>query len=214
MTARQGWFYRASPVQAAPGAAPAARRPVQDILERMRAVATGPSVTVDDVVRSMDASAQPVFLLLPALILVTPLSGIPGLSSLGGLTIALVAFQMLLGRPVIWLPAFVLRRQLPAARLTWALARLDRPAGFIDRRSAARAEWIFGFPGGQLLLAACLLCGLAMPFLELVPFSATTLASVVSILATALLVRDGLIAAFGIGGCGLAVVIIAKLATT
>ena len=189
-------------------------QPVQGILERMRGSISGPSVTVETLVRAMDPSMQPVFMLLPALILVTPLSGIPGLSSLGGLTIALVAFQMLLGCPTIWFPAFVLRRHLSADRLQHALDRLDRPARFIDRRSVARAGWFLAFPGRPLALLTCAVCGLSMPALELVPFSATTLASVVAILAAALLVRDGLLAAIGLSGFALAILILAKLVTS
>lgn len=187
-------------------------RPVQDILVRMRRAITGPVVTIETILRAMDPGAQAVLLLLPALILVTPLSGIPGLSSLGGLTIALVAVQMLLGRPMIWLPAFVLRRQLSSDRLQRALIRLDGAARFIDRRSGARAERFFAFPGQQLALIICLACGLAMPFLELVPFSATTLAMVVTLLASALLVRDGLLTAIGLGGFGFAIMIIVRMA--
>lgn len=190
------------------------QKPLHDILERIRSGISGPVVSVDTIVRTMDVSLQPVFLVLPALILVSPLSGIPGLSSLGGLTIALVALQILLGRQVIWLPDFVLRRQVSADRLKRALARLDRPAAFIDQRSVTRMEWMLAFPGRQLALTTCLLCGLAMPFLELVPFSATTLAVVVSILASALLVRDGVLAALGLGAFGLAVFIVTKLAVT
>lgn len=189
-------------------------KPVQNILHRIRLASDGSSVTVGKIVRAMDPSVQPVLLLLPALILVTPLSGIPGLSSLGGLTIALVALQILLGRSNIWLPDFVLRRQLPTARLTWSLARLDRFAAFIDARSVTRAEWLLGFPGRQLALTTCISCGVAMPFLELVPFSATTLAVVVSILAAGLLVRDGVLVAFGLSGFGFAIFLIVKLAST
>ncbi len=204
-----------------PGPAPKAlahdvprAHPVQDILERIRGAIAGPSVSVETLVRAMDPAVQPVLLLLPALILVTPLSGIPGLSSLGGLTIALVAFQILLGRPTIWFPAVILRRHLSAERLLRALERLDRPARFIDRRSVARAGWFFAFPGRPLALSTCIVCGLAMPFLELVPFSATTLALVVTILAAALLVRDGLLAALGLGGFALAILTLTKLVTS
>lgn len=189
-------------------------QPVQDILVRMRGAISGPSVTVETLLRAMDPGVQPVLLLLPALILVTPLSGIPGLSSLGGLTIALVALQILLGRPTIWFPAFVLRRQLSADRLLRALDRLDRPARFIDRRSVARAGWFLAFPGRPLALLTCAACGLAMPFLELVPFSATTLASVVTILAAALLGRDGVLAAIGLSGFALAILFLARLVTS
>lgn len=183
------------------------------MLNRIREVAHGSDVTFGGIINAMDPSARPVLLLLPALILVSPLSGIPGLSSLGGLTIALVAAQILFGREDIWLPGFVLRRNLPPARLLWALERLDRPAAFIDRKVASRAEWVFAFPGQQLALITCMLCGMAMPFLELVPFSASTLAAVVSILATALLVRDGVLGALGLSGFGFAILLIAKLAT-
>ena len=186
-------------------------QPVQDILERLRAAITCPTVRVETLVRAMDPGVQPVLLLLPALLLVTPLSGIPGLSSLGGATIAPVALQILLGRRTIWFPAFVLRRHLSADRLLRALDRLDRPARFIDRRSAARAGWFLTFPGRPLALATCAACGLAMPFLELVPFSATTLALVVTVLAAALLMRDGLLAALGLGGFALAILMVARL---
>ena len=186
---------------------------VTDILRRLRGALTGPTVSVGTLVRAMDPAVQPVLLLLPALILVSPLSGIPGLSSLGGLTIALVASQILLGRPTIWLPGFVLRRTLSADRVMRALDRLDRPARFIDRRAVPRAGWFFAFSGREMALVTCIACGLSMPFLELVPFSATTLAVVVTILASALLVRDGVLAALGLSALGGAILIIAKLAT-
>ena len=187
---------------------------VADILSRLRGAITGPKVSVGTLVGAMDPALQPVLILMPALILVSPLSGIPGLSSLGGLTIALVASQILLGRRTIWLPGFVLRRTLSADRVARALERLDRPARFLDRKAVPRAGWFFALAGREMALATCIACGLAMPFLELVPFSATTLAVVVTILAVALLVRDGLLAAFGLSTLGAAIFIIAKLATS
>lgn len=196
-----------------PAAPPPDRQGIADILARIRGAITGPSVSVGTLVRAMDPAVHPVLLLLPALILVSPLSGIPGLSSLGGLTIALVASQILLGRPTIWLPGFVLRRSLSADRVQRALDRLDRPARFIDSRAVPRAGWFFALAGREMALITCIACGLAMPFLELVPFSATTLAVVVTILAAALVVRDGAMAAIGLGTLGAAIVIIAKLAT-
>jgi hypothetical protein len=200
------------PPHDAPGAAPPALGPVQDILAALRGAIGGETVTVARLHGAMDAPAQPVLLLLPALILVSPLSGIPGFATVGGLTIALIALQMLVNRPAIWLPGLVLRRSLTSARILRALDRLDRPARFIDRHTVARAGWFVSFPGRQLALGTCALCGLAMPFLELVPFSATTLATVVTILAAALLVRDGVIVALGLAVFGGAIALLAGLA--
>jgi hypothetical protein len=171
MTLGQCWWSRFSLRQDAVKAPRISPNDVQNIVHRIRQASGGSSVTVGAIVRAMDPSVQPVLLLLPALILVSPLSGIPGLSSLGGLTIALVATQILLGRSDIWLPDFVLRRSLPAPRLAWSLERLDGFAAFIDKRSITRAEWLLGFPGRQLALTTCIACGVAMPFLELVPFA-------------------------------------------
>lgn len=179
----------------------------------MRGALISESVTVGALLRAMDTSAQPVMLLLPALVLVTPLSGIPGLSSLGGLTIALVAFQILAGRRSIWLPQVVLRRTFSADRLSRGLDRVERFARLIDKNTAPRMRWFFDFPGRQLSQITCVLCGLAMPFLELVPFSATTLAAAVVILAVGLLVRDGLFAAIGLTAFGLAIALLVSLVT-
>ena len=189
-----------------------ARGPVAEILAAIRDASDGDSVTVARLQRAMDARAQPVLLLLPALILVSPLSGIPGFATVGGLTIALISLQMLVNRPAIWLPGIVLRRSLSTARVLRALDRLDRPARFIDRHTVARAGWFVTFPGRQLALGTCALCGLAMPFLELVPFSSTTLASLVTLLAAALLVRDGLIVALGLAVFGLVTLGLTRLA--
>lgn len=199
------------PLDIAPGTVPPPRGPVQDILAALRRATAGETVTVARLQEAMDASAQPVLLLLPALILVSPLSGIPGLSTVGGITIALISLQMLVNRPAIWLPGIFLRRSLPSARVLRALDRLDRAARFIDRHTVARAGWLVRFPGRHLALVICALCGLAMPFLELVPFSSTTLATVVTILAAALLVRDGLIVALGVTLFSLAVVFLGGL---
>ena len=151
----------------------------------------------------------------PQLILVSPLSGIPGLSSLGGLTIALVAGQILLGRPAIWLPGFLLRRQLPTARLIWALSKLERAAAFIDRKTSTRAEWVFGFPGRHLALLICMACGLIMPFFRTRALFGDHLGQSSSAFWPARLsFVTGCWPRWGLSGFGFAVLLIAKLAAT
>jgi hypothetical protein len=195
----------------APLVPPAPARPVQALLDQMRGALGSDPVTLGMLLRGMDRASQSVLLLIPALLLVSPLSGIPGMATLGGITIATVAVQLLLGRSEIWLPGFIVSRGLSAAKVARALDRMERLGRVLDRNTTARMGWFFAFPGQQMALAICLACGLAMPFLELVPFSATTLAVVVVVLSVALLVRDGLMAAIGIDSFGLAVAIIARL---
>ena len=51
-------------------------------------------------------------LMLPALAVVSPLSGVPGFSSIAGITIALLSLQLLVGRRRPWLPDWILCRRV------------------------------------------------------------------------------------------------------
>jgi hypothetical protein len=150
------------------------------------------------------AGALPVMMLV-ALVIVSPLSGIPLLSSLGGLTIAGIALQLVLGRDRLWLPGWLSRRSIPRDRLSAALVRLRPAAEFLDRHSRPRLRMMTAPPVSQLVLVLCGLAGLSMPFLEILPFTSSLLAMAVTCLGFSLLTRDGLWAALAmmpIGGAG------------
>jgi hypothetical protein len=55
--------------------------------------------------------------------------------------------------------------------------------------------------------AMCLICGLSMPFLELVPFSSSILGMAVLFFATSLITRDGLFVLFGVLTMGAALAV-------
>lgn len=172
----------------------------------LRAARRADRVSVGDLVDAMGQASMAAVLLVPALLLVSPLSGIPGASITGGLVIALISGQMLLRRPKVWLPEAVRTRTLPGPALRRALVRLRRPARGLDRIAPAR-------PGGggqawwsPVLALACLILGLAMPMMELVPFGSSILAALVAALALTLLtgrvriaVAAGTLAAVGVG---------------
>ncbi len=170
-----------------------------EMLARIRQVTEQETVRLSDVIAAMGRASHAALLMLPAMIVVTPLSGIPGLSSIGGIMIALISAQMLIGRERVWLPGWILRLKLRRTRLLTALTWLDKISAYIDRHTKRRLMWFLVWPGRVLVQALCMICGMAMPLFELVPFSSTTLACAVLLFATALLVRDGLLAAIGIG---------------
>jgi hypothetical protein len=62
----------------------------------------------------------------------------------------------------------------------------------------------------------CVLCGAAMPFLELVPFSSSILASAVVLIGLSILARDGLFALLGIlvAGIGFSIPVTVVMAAT
>ncbi len=144
------------------------------------------------------ASFMPV-MLLPALLVLSPASGIPGLPSVCGITIALVGVQMLLGRSHLWLPGWILRRRLNGPRTDKALAALARPAAWIDRHTGRRLPWLTKPPFDRVVLLVCILAGGVMPALELLPFTSSILGAAISVMTLGLLVRDGLLVLIGLG---------------
>lgn len=172
-------------------------RPVHGVLSTLRTMSGLPRVTLRELLHSFGPTSFLPALMVPALIVVSPLSGIPLLPTVCGLTIALIAVQMLFGRRFLWLPGLLMNRRISGARLKAALAWLEGPGNWLDRRTRARIGFIWVWPFSILPTLSCILCGLAMPALELIPFSSTILGAAVTCFAVGFLVRDGVFALIG-----------------
>ena len=186
---------------------------IETVLDDVSRAGEGEDVTLADVLSTAGRHSLTAVLLVPALIVVTPLSGIPGFSSIMGLVIALISVQILAGRDHLWLPKWIRCRTMERKNLHWAVDWLQKPARAIDAITARRLTLLVHRPAASLLHLACLICGLAMPFLEFVPFSSSVLGAAVSVMSIALLARDGLfaLAAFAlIGGAALLPYLIAS----
>ncbi len=160
------------------------------------------SVSVGDVADRL-GHLGPLYLLMAiACVAVSPLSGIPFVTAACGLSIALLSGQLLFNRRTVWLPAALRRRRIPHKRLRTGIKGADRVAGAVETALRRRWVWLTRGPMRTVLLSICLAFGLLMPFMEIVPFAGTTLASIVLIVTLALIARDGLAALMaGIGVC-------------
>ena len=168
--------------------------PISTVLDRIEETARQDRPSAGEIVDAVGRQSTVTLLLVPALVVVTPLSGVPLLSSICGLSIALISAAGLLGRSHVWLPGFVTRRRVEGRRLSEAVEWLRGPVGWIERRTRRRLPSLVDPPFDRALLALCLICGLAMPVLELVPFTSSFLGGAVALLAISIIVRDGLFA--------------------
>lgn len=172
---------------------------VEDVLECVEEAGEADErVSVRDIVRRIGEGAFPPLMLAPALIIVTPASAIIGLSTFCGMIVALVAFQMVIGRDRLWLPAFILNRTMPHRRLERVISHIERPARYIDRLTRKRLTVLVDPPMARLWALLCLLLSLVIPVFELVPMSATIIAATISLFALAMLARDGLLVILGL----------------
>ncbi|MGC8202104.1 exopolysaccharide biosynthesis protein [Aliiroseovarius sp. PTFE2010] len=187
-------------------------RAITDVIGETRRVAQNRShLSVGELVDSLGRLSHAAMLLVPALIVATPLSGIPGLSSVGGICIALISLQLLIGRDELWFPRWIRRLELGGDRLDAALAKIEKPAAWIDAKTERRARIMFRTPMLGIIHLMCLMCGAAMPFLELVPMTSSLLAIAVCFFSLAMMARDGLLAMAGIAFMGTAVSLLGTL---
>lgn len=175
-------------------------RGLGDLLRRAAGAARGGGrVSVDDLVASVGTASSNAVLLFPALLAATPLSGIPGLTALSGIMIAVLSAQMMIGHRKPWLPRWLRVRKLEAGRTLRAVEAALPVADFVDRHTRPRLSAVMRRPGRWVMRSLCLALGLMMPFLEFVPFSGSLAAITVACLALALLRCDGLLALLGLG---------------
>jgi len=172
---------------------------IQRLLDKTEGAVEGHTVSLRDVLEHLGSTSSAGLMVLLALIIITPASGIPLVSSICGLSIALIAGQMIIGRTPIWLPDWLLRRQINSRTLERAIGWLRRPAAWLDGLTARRLAFLVSPPLAVIPLSICILCGMAMPFLEFVPFTSSVLALVVAILGIAIIACDGLLALVGTG---------------
>jgi hypothetical protein len=166
---------------------------LNDLLDEITELAErADAPSLEDVLHGFGPTGALPVMMTVALIVVSPLSGIPLLSTLAGLTIAGLGFQLALGRRSIWLPRWLRQRRVSRPRLDSAIRRLRATARFLDRHSRPRLRVMTEPPASRLVLGLCGVSGLSMPALEFVPFTSSLLALAVTCLGFSLLVRDGL----------------------
>lgn len=150
-------------------------------------------VSIGMVVESIGSSSFGPLLMLIGITLFSPLSGVPGMSVFMASFLLLIALQMLIGRKQFWLPRYILNRSIERSKLQKALNWLDKPARNIDRVLKPRLTFLVHNGGNYGIAVLCIVAGLCMPFMELVPFSSSTAGLALLQLGLAVVVHDGLL---------------------
>lgn len=179
------------------------------LLDELHALGGAEEVSLDHLVEEVGRHSFVPVALVPLLILISPLSAVPGLSSLLGLTATLVLGQMLFGRRRLWLPGALRRRTISGDGLQRA-ARFLRPAA--DRVAPLfrpRLTLLTDPPLDRLPLALCTALCAVMPAMEFVPMSASILASASALFVVGLFMRDGLFVVLGFAVLGAGAALIA-----
>ena len=137
-------------------------------------------------------------LALPSFIACTPIGAIPGIPSLAGGTILLIALQILLGRRHPWLPQKVMQLNCDADQLRFIVDKVKPYAVRVDRFLVPRCFFMRQPVFRSFIALCCAGCGLVMIPLELIPFMGLIPAFAVFIMAIGMSTDDGAVALVGV----------------
>ncbi|WP_326838747.1 exopolysaccharide biosynthesis protein [Roseobacter sp. MH60115] len=164
--------------------------PLSTLLDAVDRAATDEKVEMRDILSEIgDRTITPVILVV-ALFLVSPMSGVPGIPTISAVIIVMLAVQGLMGRR-LWLPQRIMRMRIGASTLTRVVAWLRRPAAWIDRNSSPRLQYLTRGPMRMIILLQCAVIPLGWPALELVPGVTSLAAATIGLFAFGLFARDG-----------------------
>ena len=189
-------------------------KPVTSIVSTLDGLNEDGPVDAARILEEFGQAAVAAVMILPALLVASPLSAIPLFSSVCGLCIALVAVQGALGRDHLWLPGFLRRRTLPQEKTRKATGPMYRIAGWLDYLTDPRLSLVVRGPMKRMLYLVCAAAALCIPVLELVPMASTTIGFAVVFIGVGLLARDGLFALGGLAVMGAAVFLVTRILAT
>lgn len=140
--------------------------------------------------------------------LLSLVAAVPGSSAVMAVPLLLIAPQLIIGVPNLWLPAALDRRSLKRADLEKVLGKVLPTLERIEKLLAPRLHWLVGSIGDRIVGLACLalavVLALPIPFFNLAPGMA------IAALGLGLAARDGLVVLIGYGiaaGCGVVLVL-------
>lgn len=188
-------------------------RELQDHFARVAAAAADDDddrVSLEEILEVMENVSFGALLLVAGLVTLVPIIGdIPGVPTTMGVLVVLGSAQLLLGRESMWLPRWLRERAVRASTVTKVIDRIQPVARLVDRALRPRLDVFVRGAATHVIAALTLLLGAVMPVMEFIPFSANLAGVVLTTFGLALMVRDGLLALFGLSVIGVAVGLVA-----
>ncbi len=176
---------------------------LEELLDRLCGATDGRSeITIDEMLKAAGTRSFGTMLLVPGLVALSPLGGIPGVPTALAVLILLIAGQMLIGRECFWLPKWALKRKAGQERMQKALRFMRPIARFVDKLLRQRLTWLTRGPAIYVIALLCIGLAATMPFLDPIPFANTPSDAAVTAFGLSLLSHDGLLALIAAAFCG------------
>ncbi len=168
--------------------------PLEGVLDRLLERTEGEeSVGLKDVFDAFSGRLYGPLMLIPSLILLTPLGGIPGMPIVVAILLVLVAGQRVLGLTRPWLPKRLVEGTVKRKKLESAFGKLRPWAKRVDAVLRPRLTVLVEGPMERVIALMIVAVGLSVPVFGLVPMAAAIPGLAAVLLSLAITGRDGLL---------------------
>jgi hypothetical protein len=175
-------------------------RPIEDTIEAISRDIDDGAVTVGDLVNRVSERSFGPLILIPAIILMSPLGAVPGLPAVVALLLMLIAIQMVVPGRQPWLPRSLRRISMDGQRLKKGMQTLrpylSRLDPLVTRRFTILIEPPLIYAVGVGVIVLCLTI---FP-LAIIPFALLLPASCLLLIGIGLTAGDGVLVALGMIG--------------
>jgi hypothetical protein len=154
-------------------------------------------IVISDLLDSLDSRSHGPMLLFPAIIAISPIGMIPGMSVVTGTLIILIAVQMMFFSSRPWIPKRLANFEFSREKLTSGVAKTQPWVKWFEK--VIHARWEFLTQGIMIYPIAVLSILLAVSFypLALVPLGVLAPGFAVTLFALGLTARDGFLVILG-----------------
>jgi hypothetical protein len=168
--------------------------PTSEVL--LRAVrGEGEKVTVREIIDALDARSFGLATLLFAIPSIVPMP--PGIPTVVGICLFIVSFQMVIGRPELWLPGILSKRDFDRKSLVGAFEGIAPKLAVIEKVMKPRLLFMTGRVGSVLIGIIVLIMAIVL-ILPLPPGGNFPPALACAVLGLGLAQRDGVIVLIGL----------------
>lgn len=164
-------------------------------------------VTVADVLDAFGNRAFGALLAVFAAPLALPMP--PGVSAILGAPLIFIAFQLMVGRPTLWLPSALMKRSMRRAEFQTMAVRLEPHLRRLERHLRPRWQFLYGRVADRFIGAVCVMLAVIV-FLP-IPFGNMLPSFAIAAFGFGLLERDGVAGLVGAVAAALSVIILALI---
>lgn len=171
---------------------------ITEVLEKVEDKVDSEWLSLGQLVDTFEHRGFGPLLLTAALIIVLPSGGIPGLPTIIGIAIFLLAGQIIFGRSSPWIPKRLRKLKLKKETFDKGVDKIKPLTRKIDYIIKPRLKYLAGGVAARCIAVVCLVLATLLPFTEVIPFSDMIPGFALGLLGLGLTARDGVVIILGL----------------